>query len=211
MARANDKVYIVNSLLMFCSLPYFPRCFRVEFFFVLHSENTLFFSLCFRSNRFLIFYQCTWSACGSEVTKRREYDLRASKASVFFLRALQFVWKKQYFCASGLSFLRFRKIPSTFWASCAIFQGIAWFYTTWWVALHSVCAFRGVCITQPLPNLGRRALERNFKDFPRWDTKFEPLSWFIVDILCGQKSLPVVCVLLFLCWYVMQAILSHSS
>lgn len=84
MVRANDKVYIVNSLLMFCSLPYFPSCFRLEFFFCFTFRELPFFSLCFRSNRFLIFYQCTWSACGSEVTKRREYDLRASKAPVFF-------------------------------------------------------------------------------------------------------------------------------
>ena len=96
--RANDKVYIVNSLLMFCSLPYFPSYFRLEFFFCFAFREHPFFSLCFRSNRFLIFCQCTWSACGSEVTKRREYDLIASKASVFFARSPVCLKKAIFLC-----------------------------------------------------------------------------------------------------------------
>lgn len=188
MVRANDKVYIVNSLLILWSLPYFPRCFRLEFFF------------CFT------FREHLFSASVSGVTglaSARAVHVEARLPSVgvrrifFFYALFGLSEKKQYFRASGLSFLWFRNIPSTFWASCAIFQGIAWFYTTWWVALQSVCAFRGVCITQPLPNLGRRALERNFKDFPRWDTKFEPLSWFIVDFMRGKEfSLRITVLLL---------------
>ena len=70
--------------------------------------------------------QSTMRACASEVTKRLKYSLEE-----IFLRAPSCVWKKAiYFCPSGLSLLRFRKIWSAFRGSDVAFQKFAWFYAS---------------------------------------------------------------------------------
>lgn len=169
------KSTFLNYPLVSCCLSYFQTVFGsiVSDFLWRIPQKTLLF-LVFRSNRFLA--SARWMHVQTRGYQASWVHLERYTRG-YFTRALLCVWKKRYiFCTSRLSFLRFKEVSDSISSKLLNFPENRLVLHQWWVALQSACTFRGVCITQPFLNLGRRASERNSKDFSRWDVISETLS-----------------------------------